>query len=235
MPLKYQRPRGTHDLYPGAPPGKTTATAASIWKTSSAFSAVSTATAEIRTPAFRRRRNCSSVRSVKPRTSSPRRCIRSLTKGERSLTLRPESTAPVLRAYVENSLHAQGGVAKLYYCAPTSAMSEAEGPLPAARAAWRRGARHRRPCAGRRSDRIGPGLLPPRRHPEPDAETQLRRFAGVPRGLSGRPRKTSSSRIWPSSARRVRPVLRPTPCACWTRKTRANWKFSPTRLSSPPT
>ncbi len=30
-------------------------------------------------------------------------------KGDRSLTLRPESTAPVLRAYVENGLAASGG------------------------------------------------------------------------------------------------------------------------------
>ena len=40
-----------------------------------------------------------------------------VTKGGDSLTLRPESTAPVLRAYVQNSLYGQGGVAKLFYCA----------------------------------------------------------------------------------------------------------------------
>ena len=40
-----------------------------------------------------------------------------ITKGGDSLTLRPESTAPVLRAYVENGLHARGGLAKLFYVA----------------------------------------------------------------------------------------------------------------------
>ena len=39
------------------------------------------------------------------------------TKGGDSLTLRPESTAPVLRAYLENGLHARGGIAKLFYVA----------------------------------------------------------------------------------------------------------------------
>jgi histidyl-tRNA synthetase len=39
------------------------------------------------------------------------------TKGDDSLTLRPESTAPVLRAYVQNALYARGGVSKLFYIA----------------------------------------------------------------------------------------------------------------------
>lgn len=36
----------------------------------------------------------------------------------RSLTLKPEGTAPVVRAYLEHGLHAQGTVAKLYYITP---------------------------------------------------------------------------------------------------------------------
>ncbi|CUU11271.1 MAG: histidine--tRNA ligase [Fimbriimonadales bacterium] len=39
-------------------------------------------------------------------------------RGGRSLTLKPEGTAPVVRAYLEHSLHAQGGVQKLYYITP---------------------------------------------------------------------------------------------------------------------
>ncbi len=39
-------------------------------------------------------------------------------RGGRSLTLRAEGTAPVVRAYVEHSLGAQGGTQKLYYVAP---------------------------------------------------------------------------------------------------------------------
>jgi histidyl-tRNA synthetase len=36
----------------------------------------------------------------------------------RSLTLRPENTAGVMRAYLENSLHRGGGVARFYYIGP---------------------------------------------------------------------------------------------------------------------
>lgn len=41
-----------------------------------------------------------------------------LDKGERSCTLRPEGTAGVVRAYIQHSLHAQGGVQRLWYCGP---------------------------------------------------------------------------------------------------------------------
>ena len=39
-------------------------------------------------------------------------------KGERSLTLRPEGTAGVVRAFIEHGLHAQGGVQRLWYLGP---------------------------------------------------------------------------------------------------------------------
>lgn len=39
-------------------------------------------------------------------------------KGDRACTLRPEGTAGVVRAYVQHSLHAQGGVQRLWYCGP---------------------------------------------------------------------------------------------------------------------
>jgi histidyl-tRNA synthetase len=41
-----------------------------------------------------------------------------LDKGERSVTLRPEGTAGVVRAYIEHGLHAQGGVQRLWYIGP---------------------------------------------------------------------------------------------------------------------
>lgn len=41
-----------------------------------------------------------------------------LDRGERSLTLRPEGTAGVVRAYIENKLHAAGGVQRLWYTGP---------------------------------------------------------------------------------------------------------------------
>ncbi|NEP54759.1 MAG: histidine--tRNA ligase, partial [Moorea sp. SIO3C2] len=39
-------------------------------------------------------------------------------RGDRSLTLRPENTAGVARAFIEHSLHAQGGVQRLWYNGP---------------------------------------------------------------------------------------------------------------------
>ena len=39
-------------------------------------------------------------------------------RDEESLTLRPEATASVVRAYIEHSLYNQGGVHKLYYIGP---------------------------------------------------------------------------------------------------------------------
>src|SRR3990167_7787243 len=41
-----------------------------------------------------------------------------LDRGERSITLRPESTASVVRAYLENSLENEMGFAKLFYMGP---------------------------------------------------------------------------------------------------------------------
>jgi histidyl-tRNA synthetase len=39
-------------------------------------------------------------------------------KKGRSLTLRPENTAPVMRAYLENGLHRSGGISRFYYLGP---------------------------------------------------------------------------------------------------------------------
>ena len=39
-------------------------------------------------------------------------------KGGRDIALRPEGTAPVVRAYLQNNLGAEGGLTKLYYMGP---------------------------------------------------------------------------------------------------------------------
>ncbi|MDN5351739.1 MAG: histidyl-tRNA synthetase [Clostridiales bacterium] len=39
-------------------------------------------------------------------------------QAKEGLTLKPEGTAPVMRAYVENKLYAQGGITKLFYITP---------------------------------------------------------------------------------------------------------------------
>ncbi len=41
-----------------------------------------------------------------------------LDKGDRSITLRPEGTAGAVRAYIEHSLSAQGGIQRLWYIGP---------------------------------------------------------------------------------------------------------------------
>src|SRR5476649_641099 len=116
MALKYPRPKGMHDLYPGAP----------AWEDDSRlshylediFRGVSTlyGYSEIRTPAFES--TDLFTRAIGEATDIVSKEMYTLvTKGGDSLTLRPESTAPVLRAYIQNSLYAQGGVCKLFYCA----------------------------------------------------------------------------------------------------------------------
>ena len=39
-------------------------------------------------------------------------------RGGRSVTLRPENTASVVRAYLENGMHRRGGIQRLYYIGP---------------------------------------------------------------------------------------------------------------------
>ncbi|MEL6440945.1 MAG: histidine--tRNA ligase [Cyanobacteria bacterium J06621_8] len=39
-------------------------------------------------------------------------------RGDKSITLRPEGTAGVVRAYIQNKLHAQGGVQRIWYTGP---------------------------------------------------------------------------------------------------------------------
>lgn len=39
-------------------------------------------------------------------------------RGDRSITLRPEGTAGVVRSYIEHGMHAQGGVQRLWYTGP---------------------------------------------------------------------------------------------------------------------
>ena len=116
MPLKYHRPRGTHDLFPDA----------ASWEDDSArcqhledqFRALCGlyGYGEVRTPVFEETELFK--RSVGEETDIvSKEMYTFLDKSDRSLTLRPESTAAVLRAYVENSLYARGGITKLYYCA----------------------------------------------------------------------------------------------------------------------
>ncbi len=116
MPLKYQRPKGTHDFVPDAP--KWVNDSARCLSLEEQFRALCRlyGYSEVRTPVFET--TDLFKRSVGEGTDIVSKEMYTFeTKGGDSLTLRPESTAAVLRAYVENSLYARGGVTKLYYCA----------------------------------------------------------------------------------------------------------------------
>jgi len=72
---------------------------------------------EIRTPIFEKTELF--VRSVGEGTDIvSKEMYTFIDKGDRSLTLRPEGTAPSMRAFVENKLYAQGRIHKYYYLGP---------------------------------------------------------------------------------------------------------------------
>jgi len=73
--------------------------------------------AEIRTPIFEQTELF--LRSIGDTTDIVSKEMYTFTdKGGRSVTLRPEETAPVVRAVIENSLMGQGELLKLYYLGP---------------------------------------------------------------------------------------------------------------------
>lgn len=111
---KYPRPKGTHDLYPGA----------DSWEDDSSRSNVLEAKfrdlchlygyGEVRTPAFES--TALFTRSIGEATDIVSKEMYTFTdQGGRSMSLRPEGTAPTLRAYLDSPLRAAGGVTKLYY------------------------------------------------------------------------------------------------------------------------
>lgn len=116
MALKYQRPRGTHDLYPNAKDWADDSERTNYLEGEFRALCRSYGYSEIRTPLFEA--TDLFKRSVGEGTDIVNKEMYTFEdKSGRSLTLRPESTAAVLRAYVENGLPAQGGITKLYYSA----------------------------------------------------------------------------------------------------------------------
>jgi histidyl-tRNA synthetase len=71
---------------------------------------------EIRTPVFES--TDLFVRSVGEETDIVSKEMFTFTDDKTSLTLRPEGTAPVMRAYIEHQLHNEARTLKLYYLAP---------------------------------------------------------------------------------------------------------------------
>ena len=109
--MRFKRPRGTQDLF-----GDRMRSWARVEEMLAAL-ARGYGYSEIRTPVFEPSELF--VRAVGEATDivSKEMYIFADKKG-RSLTLRPENTAPVMRAFIENGLHRTGGITKFWYQGP---------------------------------------------------------------------------------------------------------------------
>ncbi len=109
--MKVQSIRGTHDILPGS---------VELWQQIEQGARDLFALygyAEIRTPVLEETELF--ARSIGVETDIVRKEMYTIedSKGK-SITLRPEGTAPVVRSYIENGLHTEASLAKLYYTGP---------------------------------------------------------------------------------------------------------------------
>jgi histidyl-tRNA synthetase len=124
MALKYEKPPGTEDLLPGEP-DPSAPPEDRIWQTEK-WQAVEAlfrdvcqrfGFAEIRTPIFEE--TDLFVRSVGAGTDIVAKEMYTFEdRGGRSMTLRPEGTAPVVRAYLQHKLYGRAKVHKFFYLCP---------------------------------------------------------------------------------------------------------------------
>ena len=123
--------------------------------------------------------------------------------GGRSLTLRPEGTAPVCRAYLEHGMRKLAQPVKLWYLRSVlPRRGAAAGPLPAVLAGRRRGDRLGRARDRRRADRAaGRPARRRRRQGDPAAPVEPRN-AGHPRRVPRGARSRSCARTRTSSPTR---------------------------------
>ena len=109
--MRYQAPKGTFDLFP--PESKKWQWLEQIARETAELYGFQ----EIRTPIFESTEIFS--RGIGEVTDIVEKEMYTFTdKGERSLTLRPEFTAPVVRAFVEHNLDKKGEAQKYYYLGP---------------------------------------------------------------------------------------------------------------------
>jgi histidyl-tRNA synthetase len=109
--MKFTKPRGTNDLF-----GDRMEVWREIETTLSSYLR-SCGYREIRTPIFES--TDLFVRTVGEATDIVTKEMYTFAdKKGRSLTLRPENTAPVMRAYLENGLFRSGGISRWYYIGP---------------------------------------------------------------------------------------------------------------------
>lgn len=113
---------GTEDILPSAQPSAGDIKVASIasWQRIEAVAEeilYRAAYQEIRTPIFEH--TALFARSIGEATDVVGKEMYTFQdRGDRSITLRPEGTAGVVRAYIQHSLYAQGGVQRLWYTGP---------------------------------------------------------------------------------------------------------------------
>jgi histidyl-tRNA synthetase len=154
--VKFQAPKGTHDILPGE-------SERWAWLEARLRDILGRyGYREVRTPLFEA--TDLFVRSVGESTDIVRKELYTFEdKGSRSLTLRPEGTAPVVRAYLEHSLGHGQPIARLYYIGPMF--------------------RYERPQAGRfrQFGQVGAELLGPG-GPPADAE-MIDLFVAIMRGI----------------------------------------------------
>ncbi len=109
--MKFKRPRGTNDLF-GAQMERWLEVESRLTSFIRGYGY-----AEIRTPIFES--TDLFIRAVGEGTDIVSKEMYTFNdKKGRSLTLRPENTAPVMRAYLENGLHRTGGLTRFYYIGP---------------------------------------------------------------------------------------------------------------------
>ncbi len=109
--MRFQAPRGTEDVLPGE-------SEKWVWL-EDAFRRVCRLYdyREVRTPTFED--TALFTRGIGEGTDIVNKEMYTFTdRGERSVTLKPEGTAPAIRAYVEHSLGAPGQISKLFYITP---------------------------------------------------------------------------------------------------------------------
>ncbi|MFW6163918.1 MAG: histidine--tRNA ligase [Planctomycetota bacterium] len=108
--MDVQAPLGTEDILPEQ---------AALWQRVEATARAVFARygyGEIRTPVFEDTRLF--VRSIGETTDIVEKEMYTIGEGDDSLTLRPEATAPVVRAYLQHNLHKVKAFQKLYYLGP---------------------------------------------------------------------------------------------------------------------
>ena len=109
--MKYSRPRGTHDVTP-MEISRWLAVEAAFQRAFDRYGYRG-----IRTPIFES--TDLFVRAVGEQSDIVTKEMYTFTdRGGRSLTLRPENTASVIRAYLENGMHRWGGIQRLWYAGP---------------------------------------------------------------------------------------------------------------------